>query len=193
MMTPSLAGVDRGVVRPYRAVTFWIYEGRDAFAPVRKDAALRVVRQREIARCESLARQYLAGKGDGYVGAAEHAGLATLLWMHLAIVPATAQPGKAAEPLYPLPAGISDDKGKVIPLMVDSLPLQELADGQLLHLRTEYDLLLATECPAALSHKQWEEIVAAGKSESLRTLVSRHGCSALIQVLHGTGDAAWRE
>jgi hypothetical protein len=73
--------------------------------------------------------------------------------------------------------------------VVSTLPLHDAVEGQLGRLAREYEILKECETPVALSHSQWEAIVNEGKDESLRSLVSRHGSSALIQVLHGLGSA----
>ena len=97
-------------------------------------------------------------------------------------------------PLFPLPAGVSDpETGKLNIKLAGSLPLWDLADGQLQRLREEYGLLLATETPPSISHEKWEAIVSAAGKSSLTTLRLQHGSSALIQVLHGMGDELWPE
>lgn len=116
---------------------------------------------------------------------------AALLRLQHALVSADSTPARVV-PLYPMPPTLADKQGKVNPAMMSQLALLDLADGQLDKLVAEYDQLLATECPPSLTHEEWMTIVNEGKGGSaLKELVSRHGSSALIQVLHGTDDAAW--
>lgn len=190
--SPTLAGAERGKVRPYRQVPggIWLLNSEtEALSNV--PCALRLVPERRVELFAELARQYLAGRGDGQVSAVAHARVKARMHLQYALVRPDAKPGEPAQPLYPLPQ-LADEKGRVYPLMVEQLVLWDLVDGQLDRLVDEYGILVTTETPAALSHAKWEEIVTEGKKGSaLKELVSRHGSSALIQVLHGTDDAAW--
>jgi hypothetical protein len=181
-------------VREIKGGLWMIDPATDAL--VCRPAALRLLRQREQQRCHDIARQYLASRGDGTVSLSSLATLTNLLGMHLALVVPSIGPGRATTLFPNALAGLTNDKGKIVDnaaLLIESLPLQDLAEGQLDALASEYDLLRTTETPAAITHEQWERIVAEGKAESLRTLILRHGSSALIQVLHGMPVEAWRE
>lgn len=195
MSGPSLAGAERGRARPVRVVQGGVWLTTEDGELRNLPAALRLVTQRVIIRCEDLARQFLLAQGDGNYTMMAFGGLSTLLFMHHALVQPPAVPGSLAPlvPLFPLPPNIADDKGRIDRKIAGVLPLWDLADGQLQRLRDEYDLLLATETPPSLTHEQWEAIVAEAGKSTLRTLVAQHGPSALIQVLHGTDAARWQE
>lgn len=194
-MNPTLSGAEKGRVCPVRTIAGGVWLLRED-ALINQPAAIRLLRQRENTRCQDLARQYLACRGDGSVSLSALSTLANLLAMHLALVTAK-QPGIAPQPLYPgILAPLSDEKGKLVDnasAIIESLPLQDLADGQLEMLANEYDLLRATETPATITHEQWEALVSQVKKSSLRTHILQHGCSALIQVLHGTPAERWQE
>lgn len=192
MTTPTLAGAQHGrSPRPLRDIPggFWIHNEEGEL--VNRPGALRVVRARDIRRCEDYARQYLAQRGDRSVPALAHAGLSTILWLHIALV----HPGHSEgprRPIYPLPDNLAGEDGKVNTKALDALQLHDLADGQAEYLYGQYRILLATETPPSLNNEQWEAIVSdAKKGCALRTLILQHGSSALIQVLHGMGDEAW--
>ena len=191
---PSLAGAERGRVRPYRPVPGGIwFVSADTGALENVPCALRLVSERHAAVFADYARQYLQRRGDGTFSPVALSRLTALLRMQHALVPAAARPGAAVAPLYPLPE-LADKDGKIIPQLFAQLKLFELADGQLDRLSQEYDLLIATETPPSLTGEQWAKIVEEGKKGfALKDLVSRHGSSALVQVLHGTDDAAWGE
>jgi len=195
---PTLSGAERGRVRPLRQVKggIWLIDPQTDQLK-NEPCALRVLRQRETARCEDLARQYLLTRGDGQLTLKALEQLATILAMHLAVVSLASVPGQKAVPLYPgVLAALTDDKGKLVTnaaALIEDLPLQHLAEGQLQHLLDEYQALLAVETPATISHEQWEAIVREGKAGcEMTTLISRHGCSALIQVLAGTDERLWQ-
>jgi len=184
MSQPTMSGAERGRVRPIREVPGGIWIEEESGALVNKAAHLTVIRESIATACEDYARQYLTSRGDGNFNVAQLGRLSVLFKMHFALVtPADEGPPK---PMYPL-GTIADTKGKVNASLVASLPLQRLADGQLQVLAREYEILCETETPRSLSHAQWVGIVNEGKESSLKTLVSQHGSSALIQVLHGMG------
>lgn len=191
-LPPNMAGAQHGRVRPVRVVQGGIWFSREDGELESLAAALRIVPQKRLMRCEDLARQFLAARGDRQVTALNYASMCTLFWMHEALVAPPAGPGAPLVPLFPLPAGIADDSGKLELKIAGGLPLWDLADGQLQRLRDEYELLLATETPAAITHEQWERIIAEAGKSSLKTLVLQHGSSALIQVLHGTDAERWQ-
>lgn len=216
-MTPTLSGAERGRVNPSREIPGGIWLLEEDGTLVNRPAAIRLLRQRETNRCQDLARQYLATRGDKNVSLTSYGMHANLLAMHLALcVPAEGRaygPGeidpvtgngyvgsiKGTMPAAMFPRvldALSDANGKLVDkasLLIEALPLQVLADGQLEHLVNQYDLLKETQTPATITHAQWEQIIKEGKSASLRTLISQHGSSALIQVLHGTDAGVWQE
>jgi len=188
---PTLSGAESGRVRPLRPVAGGIWFVKDDKLE-NVPCALRVVPERAAVAYSDLARQYLRGRGDGEITGAALGRWTGLLRLQHALVSADSVPGKV-RPLFPMP-DLCDAKGKVNPLMMGQLALLDLADAQFDRLVEEYDLLMATQCPASITHEQWEKIVSEGKAGSaLKELVSRHGSSALIQVLHGMGDAGWGE
>jgi hypothetical protein len=192
---PTLAGAQTGRVRPVRLIEGGVWFTNDEGDLRCQPAALRIVSQKVILRCEDLARQFLRQRGDQMVTPMVWSGLSSLFMMHQALIHPPV-PGSQAPfaPLHPLPPGIADhDSGKIDMKIAAVLPLWDLADGQIQMLRDEYSLLLATETPPAISHEKWEAIVAAAGKSSLKTLLSQHGSSALIQVLHGTDDEVWRQ
>lgn len=188
---PTLSGAERGRVRPYRKIEGGIHIFREDGEIQNVPCALRILRQNELSLSFAYARQYVAGRTENVFSPRELAEAEATVKFHMALVQPDAGVQKP-EPLFPLPDGIADGKGKVNPILFSQLALWRLADGQLDQLIDEYALLLKTQIPTALTHEQWEAIVKEGKSESLRTLVSRHGSSALIQVLHGTPAEAWQ-
>lgn len=190
--TPTLAGAERGRVRPVRVVKGGIWFAREDGELENREAALRIIPQKVMLRCEDLARQFLKEQGTGEYTMLAYAGVSALLYMHHALVQPAPGSGPLV-PLFPLPPSIADDKGRINRKIAGALPLWELADGQLQRLRDEYELLLATETPASLTHEQWEKIVSDAGKSSLKTLVAQHGPSAVIQVLHGTAVERWQE
>jgi len=194
---PTLAGAQTGRVSPVRVVPGGIFLiDRDTDEVKNIPCALRLVRQREVTRCQDIARQYLASRGDGTVGMTALGALTNLLVFHLSLV---APPVPNARPalLYPGILGpLTDEKGKLVPnaaMLIEGLPLQDAAEGQVDYLADQYDLMKRTECAPAITHEQWEAVVSEGKKLSLVTLISRHGSSVVLQVLHGSPAAAWRE
>lgn len=189
---PTLSGAERGRVRPVRIIEGGIYlfdaDGNLKNVP----CALRVLKQNEISLCFAYARQYLSARGDGQFSPRELSDAEATVRFHLSLVSPDATAGRP-EPLYPLPANLTDSKGKIDAVQFAQLALWGLADGQLERLAEEYALLLRTQLPTALNHDQWTAIVNEGKSSSLKTLHSQHGSSALIQVLHGLDGRAWPE
>lgn len=192
---PTLAGAHLGKVRPVRIVPGGIWLTTEDGELRSVPAALRLIPQRKIVACEDLARQFLKSRGDQSVTPIAYAGLCTLFTMHAALV-APPSPGSQTPlvPLFPLPAGVVDEKSGVLNYATAcQLPLWDLADGQLQRLRDEYELLLVTETPPSITHAQWEAIVSdVGKSMPAKTLILQHGSSAVIQVLHGTPVEVWQ-
>ncbi len=193
--TPTMAGAERGRTRPVRLVQGGIWLTSEEGELRNVPAALRLISQKVMVRCEDLARQFLKEQGDGAYTMMAYAGVSALLFMHHSLVQPPAVPSSSAPhvPLFPLPQSIADDKGRINRMIAGTLPLWDLADGQLQRLRDEYDLLLATETPPSLTHEQWEAIVGEAGKSTLKTLVAQHGPSAVIQVLHGTDAARWQE
>lgn len=187
MSHPTLSGAQHGRVRPWREVPGGLCLDTDQ-GVVTRPCALQLVRESRVYLCVDYARQYLASRGDKSYTPGQH-----LLWtqfflLHFALIEVPEGADAPHKLLFPLPATIADKDGKLNAVVVSTLPLNDAAHGQLGRLTQEYELLREIETPVALSHAQWEAIVSEGKDESLRTLVSRHGSSALIQVLHGMGS-----
>lgn len=196
-MNPTLSGAERGKARPAAEVPggIWIEETGEL---VNKAAWLAVVGERKASACVDYARQYLKSRGDSDYLPGQLARSSNFFMMHHALIapPANGSAFGAGEkfaPLYPLPPTLTDEKGKLNPTLVSGLVLGDLASGQLDNLKSQYDLLLATQTPASISHAKWEAIVEEGKTCALSTLHSRHGSSALIQVLHGLSGGVWPE
>lgn len=185
---PTLSGAHRGKVRPYREVPggLWLDTSQGM---VSRPCALRVVRESVTYACADYARQYLSSRGDKNFLPGQVVLWTNFFRLHHALIELPQDPEAPHVQLYSLPVTLADASGKLNASIVPTLPLSEAADGQLEMLIREYEILRETETPVALSHEQWEAIVSQGKDESLRTLVSRHGSSALIQVLHGMGSA----
>lgn len=189
MSGPTLAGADKGACRPFRPVPGGIILFEEGGGWRRVPAALRMVRLRDVTRFEDYARQYLAGRGDGQVSGGMLIWEKFLLTLHEALV----QDGAPNTPLFPLPSTLTNEKAKIDPIIMATLPLRDLMDGELERLKDEYDLLCNTEAPSAITQEQWEAIVREGKASSLGSLVSQYGSSALIRVLHGTPEGAWQK
>ncbi len=183
MSSPTLSGAQAGEVRPVREVEkgIWIYEGDRL---VNKPCWLRVVRERDGSACLDYARQLLTARGDGKYTPQQLQRWTNFFLLHFAMIEPP-QDGAPLVQMYPLPAGVSDKNGKLDLASVWTLQLHNLADGQGGRLADEYDLLLQTQTPAALTHAEWEALITEGKEQSLMTLVSLRGCSALIQLLSG--------
>lgn len=185
---PHLAGAHRGTVRPYREVPggLWLYDADGQMTA--RPCALRVVPETKVYRYSDLARQYLEERGTGRYLPGQIEVWTNFLLFHQALIQVPAEQGAPQIPLCPeWDATITDPKGKLKIDIFHKLLLHDAADGQLQHLREQYNILRATETPATISHEQWTRIVEEGKSSSLRNLFLQHGSSALIQVLHGLG------
>ena len=179
----SLAGAERGKFQPWREIKggLWFEEG-DQF--VNKPCAVRLTTRRVAGLCYDYARQYLSQRGDKTVTAGQIADLSVFLLMHHVLIHVPSPDGKM-RPLCPFP-GLGDKDGKVNAAAVNDLPLHSLTDGQLSRLVREYELLKETQTPdRGLTHAEWEALITEGKTSSLAALHSKHGSSALIQVLHG--------
>lgn len=184
--SPTLSGAEKGRVRPRRVIEGGIYLLDSATDDlINKVAAVKLIPERTTQLCWDYARQALTERGDGRGTTGDLSRVANILIMHHALC----EPESGL--LFPLPDNISNGKGKVNAAAVWTLPLWDLADGQLDRLIREMEILKETQTPAALTHAQWESIVTEGKSQSLRTLHLQHGSSALIQVLHGMAVAVW--
>ncbi len=186
--SPTLSGAELGKCNPRREVPggIWIEEGG---ALVNRPAWLRIVRERDGNASLDYARQLLTARGDGTFIPGQLSRWAMFFQLHFALIEPP-QEGKPQALMFPIPPGLADEKGKLSIPAVWQLPLNDLADGQLDRLGDEYSILRQTETPAALTHKEWETLIAEGKQHSLETLVSRHGYSALIQLLHGLSKGA---
>jgi len=188
MSNPTLSGAETGKVTIAGEVKGGIYFQDDEGNTTNRAAMLRLVREKDAALCLDNARKYLQAKGDDKFLPGQLQRWASLFQLHFALFdPAT---GKR---MFPAILMISDEKGKVDPAAVARLPLLDLADGQMDRLWNEYAILQQTQTPAAVTHEQWEALITEGKTESLKTLHSRHGSSALIQVLHGMAGRVWPE
>ena len=186
MNHPTLSGAQHGRVRPWREVPGGIALDTSQ-GLVTRPCALRLVKESLVYTCADYARQYLASRGDKNYLPTQLVVWTQFLMLHSAIIDVPASPEAPHVPMFPLPPTLADASGKLNPIVVSTLPLHDAVEGQLGRLAREYEILKETETPVALSHAQWEAIVSEGKDESLRSLVSRHGSSALIQVLHGMG------
>lgn len=185
---PTLAGAERGSARPIREIPggIWIYSTADAERPENVQCSLRVVRESVTSSCVDYARQYLQSRGDKSFTAGQLTRLVIFLQMHEALID-TPIGDEKLKALYPLPATIANDKGQINAKTIDMLSLGRLADGQLDKIQREYAILIETETPSVLTHKEWGALIEQGKSESLRTLILQHGSSALTQLVHGMG------
>lgn len=189
-MNPTLSGAhSRRGVRPWREVPGGLMLETEAEGLITKPCALRVVKETKALACADYARQYLSLRGDK-----QHMPGQLILWsaffqLHFALIEVPTDDDAPHRPLFTIPSTLSDATGKLNPTIVPTLGLNDAIDGEIGRLSREYDLLRETQTPVAITHQQWEAIVSEGKAESLKTLVLRHGSSALIQVLHGLGSA----
>ena len=186
MSGPTLSGIERGRPCPVVEVEggIWIEDADGNLT--NKPAALKIISERLRALCIDYARQLLQARGDKTFLPSQIERWAAFFMMHHALVgvPIPGAEGMVKK-LYPPPAELADKDGKLNISVALSLPLGDLADGQLDMLARVYDLHVMTQTPRMLTSQQWDAIVNEGKDESLKTLHSRHGSSALIQVLHG--------
>lgn len=194
---PTLSGAQFGVVQPWREVEggVWFID-RQSGALSNKPCALRVLRRQQAAACGDYARQYLENHGDKKYLSGQLGDWALFFRMLYALIEVPKDAEGRAVPLITVPSTLADASGKLSPQIVPLLPTKEhdFADGQLQRLGREYELLVATQTPdAGINSQQWEAIVDEGKELPLKTLLSRHGSSRLIQVLHGLNGAPWPE
>lgn len=188
----TLSGAEHGRFRPYREIAGGLYFEEDGQV-VCKPCAVRLTTRRVAALCQDYARQYLAQRGDKTYLPGQFADWARFFLLHHVLIQVPASPEAPLVPLFPIKQ-LADKDGKVIPAAVHELPLHTLVDGQIAILEREYELLKSTQTPdRGLSPEQWEALITEGKTESLRTLHSRHGSSALIQVLHGLDGVQYPE
>lgn len=188
MQNPTLSGAQHGRVRPCREVPGGIALDT-AQGLVIRPCALRLVKESLVYTCADYARQYLASRGDKNYLPQQLIVWTQFFMLHHALIEIPQAPEAPHVPMFPLPPTLADASGKINPLVVSNLPLHDAVEGQLGRLAREYEILKETETPVSIGHAKWEAIVNEGKLESLKTLLSRHGSSALIQVLHGmTGD-----
>lgn len=189
---PTLSGAHRGKVRPFRVVEGGIWLDTEAEGLVNRECALRIVKETTVYACADYARQYLSGRGDKGYTPNQMIVWTNFFLFHHALIEVPREGVERFDPLFgkaQIPPSLADTAGKLNLPIVAELPLKDIAEGQMAKLTREYAILRETETPDALTHKQWEAIVSEGKTDALRTLVSRHGSSALIQVLFGMGSA----
>jgi hypothetical protein len=180
----KLAGADRGLFRPWREVKggLWLLDGDSL---INKPCALRLVPRKVMAACQDYARQWFAQRGDKNFLAGQLSAQVYFFLLHFALIEPVSESGTTV-PLFGSVPVLADATGKLSIPAASALPLGDAADGQLDRLVNEYELLKQTQTPdGGLTHAQWEALIAEGKAESLRTLHSRHGSSALIRVLSG--------
>lgn len=188
---PTLSGADKGRVRCLREVPGGIFTiDPDTGAVKQRPAWLRPTSERVSSVCIDYARQYLEARGDGKATQGQMMRMALFFELHFALIEPPRE-GVKLTPMFPPPA--VDEKGRLNMATVDGSALGDLAAGEFAKLDAELGILRTTQTPRQLTHAQWEAIVGEGKSESLRTLHSRHGSSALIQVLHGLTGSPWPE
>jgi hypothetical protein len=191
--TPTLSGAQHGKFRPWREVPGGICLIQDDKL-VRRPCAVRIVPRAIVAACQDYARQYLSTRGDKTLMAGILGDWATFFLMHHVLIEVPTTDTAPMVPLCPMPVDLADKDGKIKPSAVAQLGLNHAADGQLSKAASEYELLKSTETPdRALTHAEWEALITEGKAKSLATLHLERGSSALIQLLHGLGDAAWPE
>jgi hypothetical protein len=194
--TPTLSGAQHGCFRPYREVPGGIWLDTKDQGVINRSCALQTIRRAVSVTCADYARQYLSSRGDKSYHAGQLGELTLFFRLHYALIEVPTTGTYDTEPvlLYPVPGTLADANGKLNSTIVSTLPLNDLVDGQMDRLSREFELLRETETPdRAPTHTEWEAIVNEGKEQSLRTLHSRYGSSALIQVLHGLGAAPWPE
>lgn len=184
-MNPTLSGAQHGRVRPWREVPGGIALDSETQGFIVRPCALRTVKESFVYTCSDYARQYLSSRGDQKYLPAQLTVWTQFFLLHHAIIEVPQTPEAPHVPMFPLPPTLTDATGKLNPLIAAGLPLHEAVEGQLGRLIREYEILKETETPVSIGHAQWTAIVNEGKFESLKTLLSRHGSSALIQVLHG--------
>lgn len=188
---PTLSGAERGRVRALREVPGGIYFiDPETGAVKQRPAWLRPTSERQSGVCVDYARQYLEARGDGKAIPGQMMRMALFFELHFALIEPPRE-GVKLTPMFDAPA--VDEKGRLNIATADGSPLGDLAAGEFAKLSDELQILRTTQTPRQLTHGQWEAIVSEGKEQSLRTLHSRHGSSALIQVLHGLTGQAWPE
>jgi len=188
MQNPTLSGAQHGRVRPWREVPGGLCLDIKDQGLVVRPCALRFVKESLVYTYADYARQYLSSRGDKNYLPTQLVVWTQFFMFHAALIEVPQGEDAPHVPLFALPSTLADATGKINPLVVSTLPLHDAVEGQLGRLAREYEILRETETPVAISHEKWEAVIAEGKDESLRTLVLRHGSSALIQVLHGMGD-----
>lgn len=182
--TISLAGAEHGKFQPWREIKggLWFEEGGQY---VNKACAVRLTTRRITALCQDYARQFLSQRGDKMLTPGQFADWSRFLLLHYVLIQVPGSDG-AMRPLFSTPLDLGDKDGKVNMAAIHGLPLHALADGQILVAEREYELLKQTQTPdRGLTHTEWEALITEGKVSSLQALHSKHGSSALIQLLHG--------
>ena len=185
---PTLSGAEMGRVRPVREVEGGVYLEKADGSIENRSCALRLLSERRIAQSLDLARQYLMSRGDGKSLPGQISRLALFFQLHYALVEAG---GDGNRLIFPPPANLADRNGRLNLEAADVLELWRLIDGELDKLSQEYDILRRTQAPPSLSHEKFQAIVNEGKEQSLRSLHSQYGSSALIIVLHGMDGVPW--
>jgi len=187
----QLFGTEKGRVTPYHPVKDGVYLLQEDGTIKNVPVWMRLIGDQKQRLNMSYARQYLSKKGDGVITDGELNWETWMLNMHeILIVPDPPEGGKPT-PAFPPLITLVSAKGVVSQTDMDLLPLRKLADGELNRLMQEYRLFLKLQLPPYPTHEQMQQMIDEGKTDALKTLHSRHGSSALIQVLHGLGESPW--
>ncbi len=187
----QLFGTETGKVTPYHPI-------KDGVCLLQEDGTIknvpvwmRLIGDQKQRLHMSYARQYLSKKGDSVITDGELNWETWMLSMHeILILPIPSEGGKPT-PAFPTPLTLISSKGLISQTDMDVLPLRKLADGELNRLMKEYQLFVRVQLPPYPTQEQMKQILDEGKTDALKTLHSRHGSSALIQVLHGLEGAPW--
>lgn len=187
----QLFGAETGKVMPYHAVKDGACLLQDDGSIKHVPVWLRLIGDQKQRMNMTYARQYLAKKGDGSMTDGELHWETWMLNMHeILVLPNSFESGRPT-PAFPVPLTLVNAKGIVNSTDMDVLPLRKLVDGELSRLIQEYKLFLKLQLPPYPTQEQMQQIVDEGKTDALKTLHSRHGSSALIQVLHGLEGVPW--
>ena len=94
---------------------------------------------------------------------------------------------------FPFPQTLFDEGSKKFdPAQLNNLDIRDqMPPTEQFRLLREYNAFRDAEVPPQPSKEQWEALLNEGKSESLRTLLLRHGSSAILPVLRGL-ESLWR-
>lgn len=180
--TITMAGAERGRVRPEWPVTVRVMDDEGRLSE--ESAKLVLVPPKWEQRFSAWALRYLSQPhlyGGGPVPPDDLAVEEALLKLCYALRKAD------GTQRFPFPQNLFDETTKAFnPKLLETLEIRDyLAPGEPARLAREYRLFVDVEAPPALSAEDFARLVDEGKDSSLRTLLLRHGSSAILPVLRG--------